>query len=187
MDLDYLKATQEDSSLVQFSKFVLALKTIPRKGWQKKLKMKNPESVADHAYSVAALAMILSDQRRLDTTKILKMAILHDLAESVTGDITPDEMTRAKKEKLENTAMKKVLGTLEPKIRKQYLAIWSEYEKNFTKEAKLLHQIDKLEMVLQANAYNENGIPKKNLKPFFDSAKKQTSDSELARIIESIE
>ena len=187
MGLDYLKAIQENSSLVQFSEFVLALKDIPRKGWQKKLGMKKPESVADHAYSVATLAMILSDARGLDSAKIIKMALLHDLAESITGDITPDEMPRVKKEKLEHIAMKKILGTLDSKLQKQYQSIWTEYERNDTKEAKLLHQIDKLEVILQANAYRKNGITQKKIAPFFNSAKKQITDLELAKILTSLE
>lgn len=185
MDLDYLKATRESSDLIRFSEFVLALKTIPRKGWQKKLGMKNPESVADHAYSVAILSMLLSDMRKLDTGKILKMALLHDLAESVTGDITPEQMSRAKKEKLEHAAMKKILGTLDVKLQKQYLSIWREYEKNLTPEARLLHQIDKLEMALQAKKYRKGGISKKKIEPFFDSARNVIRDTDLLKIIDT--
>jgi len=70
----------------------------------KKLGLKNPESVADHAYCVAAIAMVLSDSKKLDSEKILKMAILHDLAESITGDLTPEDGPKQKKE---DAAMKK--------------------------------------------------------------------------------
>ena len=86
MDQACLKATQENTSTI--FDIILHLKTIPRSGWQKKLGIKRPESVADHAFGVAAIAMILSDSKRLDSAKVLKMAILHDLAESLTGDLT---------------------------------------------------------------------------------------------------
>ena len=184
MDQACLKATQENTSII--FDFILHLKTIPRSGWQKKLGIKRPESVADHAYGVAAIAMVLSDSRGLDSIKVLKMAILHDLAESITGDLTPEDGPKSKKTKLENIAMKKILSTLESKIQKQYQTIWDEYQKNQTPEAKLLHQVDKLEMALQANIYKKLGHSKQKLKPFLNSAKKQITDSEIRKILQKI-
>ena len=110
----YLKATLENSDL--FFEHILNLKTKPRRGWQKKLGIKKPESVADHVYSVAAIAMILADSKNLDSAKILKMALLHDLAESITGDLTPDDGPKKKKE---NLAMKKIMSSLSPSLRKK--------------------------------------------------------------------
>jgi putative hydrolase of HD superfamily len=184
MDQACLKATQENTSTI--FDFILQLKTIRRAGWQKKLGIKRPESVADHAYGVAAMAMILSDSKRLDSAKVLKMAILHDLAESITGDLTPEDGPKSKKTKLENLAMRKILSTLEPKIKNQYHAIWMEYQKNQTPEAKLLHQVDKLEMALQANIYKKFGYSKQKLKPFFDSAKKQITDPKIKKLLQKI-
>ncbi|MBI5859248.1 MAG: HD domain-containing protein, partial [Nitrosarchaeum sp.] len=66
------------------------LKKIPRQGWIDKLSIDNPESVADHTFSMAMMGMIFSDLENYDTEKILKMILLHDLAESITGDITPE-------------------------------------------------------------------------------------------------
>lgn len=184
MDQAYLKATQENTSII--FDIILHLKTIPRSGWQKKLGIKRPESVADHAFGVTAIAMILSDSKGLDSAKVLKMAILHDLAESITGDLTPDDGPKSKKIKLENLAMKKILSSLEPKIQRQYHSVWIEYQKNETSEAKLLHQVDKLEMALQANIYKKSGYSKQKIKPFLDSAKKQITDPEIKKLLRKI-
>ena len=62
-----------------------------------KLAIKNPESVADHTYSMAIIGMILSDSQKYDTQKILKMIFLHDLAESITGDFTPEAKIKRRK------------------------------------------------------------------------------------------
>ncbi|MGQ0606643.1 MAG: HD domain-containing protein [Candidatus Nitrosotenuis sp.] len=181
-----MKATRESSNLKLFE-FIIRLKTIPRTGWQKKLGMVHTESIADHAYSVAAIAMFLSDAKKLDSEKTIKMAILHDLAESITGDLTPDDVTKSKKIKLENIAMKKILSSLDAKTRKQYWSLWIEYQKNISKEAKLLHQVDKLEMALQANAYKKSGYSKQKLWQFFDSAKKQISDYDIKKILTQLD
>jgi putative hydrolase of HD superfamily len=141
--------------------------------------------VADHAYSVAAIAMILSDAKKLNTGKILKMAILHDLAESITGDLTPEDGPKTKKIKLENAAMKKILSTLDKKTRNHYWSIWMQYQKNNTREAKLLHDVDKLEMALQAKIYAKSHKRQK-LEPFFNSAKQSIQDQGLKQILEKI-
>ena len=69
--------------LEDFFKIVIDLKGIQRKGWKNKLALENVESVADHSYSMTLMAMILSDLQGLDTKKIMKMSLLHDLVESV--------------------------------------------------------------------------------------------------------
>ncbi|TBR09699.1 MAG: HD domain-containing protein [Candidatus Nitrosotenuis sp.] len=166
-----------------FLKTALKLKTIPRQGWINKLGIKYPESVADHCYSMAVMAMLFSDLKKLDTEKVIKMTLLHDLAESITGDLTPDDATKSKKEKLETLAMKKILASLPKSLKSEYGKLWAEYQQNSTKEAKLLHQIDKLEMALQAEHYKKKGYTKKQLKPFFDSAKNGITDTSLKKIL----
>lgn len=175
----------KDLNLANYDLFgnILKLKTIPRTGWKKKIGIAHPESVADHAYSVAAIAMMLSDAKNLNTGKILKMALLHDLAESVTGDLTPEDGPKSKKMRLENAVMKKILSDLDTKIQKQYWKLWMDYQKNTSKEANLLHDVDKLEMALQAEIYRKNGHPAKKLEPFFDSAKKQIRNPDLKKLL----
>lgn len=165
-----------------FLKTAIKLKTVPRQGWINKLGLKDPESVADHCYSMAVMAMLFSDLKKLNTEKIIKMTLLHDLAEAITGDLTPDDATKSKKEKMENIAMKKILATLPKSVKTEYGKLWAEYQQGNTKEAKLLHQIDKLEMALQAESYKKRGYTKKQLEQFFDSAKKGIIDPALRRL-----
>ncbi|MBI5146786.1 MAG: HD domain-containing protein [Thaumarchaeota archaeon] len=171
--------------LEDFLKTAIELKAIPRQGWINKLGLKDPESVADHCYSMAVMAMIFSDLKKLDTEKMIKMTLLHDLAEAITGDLTPDDVIKSKKEKMENRAMKKILANLPEPIRIKYEKLWMEYQQNSTREARLLHQIDKLEMALQAKSYKKR-FTKKQLKPFFDSAKKEITDPELKKAFKKI-
>jgi len=89
----------------EFFQKVLELKNVPRQGWKEKLEIINPESVAEHSYSTTVIAMILSDLEGLNTEKIIKMALLHDLAESIIGDIIPDSIAKNEKVRKENIAM----------------------------------------------------------------------------------
>jgi len=167
----------------KFFEKVLELKNVPRQGWKEKLGIDNPESVADHSYSTTVLSMILSDMKGLDSEKIIRMALLHDLAESIIGDITPDHITKNEKITKENHAIKQILKNLPDKIAEPYFEIWNEYQKNSSQESRLLHDIDKLEMAFQAKFYQNKGISKEKLQTFFNTAKKEIKSKNLRDIL----
>ncbi len=97
--------------LFDFFYLVSELKKVPRKGWISKVGIEHPESVADHSYGTAIMAMVLSDSQKLNTEKILKMALLHDLAESITGDFMPDEISKENKKISEEEVMKEIFSS----------------------------------------------------------------------------
>ena len=157
--------------ILNFFKTAANLKNISRQGWIDKLSLDSPESVADHSYSMAIMSMVISDLENYSSEKILKMALLHDLAESKIGDYTPDQISKEKKKELENKAFFEIVRNLPDSVRTQYLKIWQEYQENNSPESKIVHQIDRLEMVLQAKLYQKEGHPEEKLYSFFESAK----------------
>lgn len=172
--------------ILDFLNIAANLKTIARQGWIDKLAIKNPESVADHTYSMAIIGMVLSDSQKYDTQKILKMILLHDLAESIIGDFTPEQKSKDEKIILENKTMSDIMSHLPENLQKQYLDIWDEYQKNNSKDANFVHQIDKLEMALQAKIYSEKKYPVQELSLFFDSAKNEITDSNILNIFNQL-
>ena len=131
------------------------LKELKRTGWVESC-VPDPESVADHSYRVALLAMAISDHEGLDSLKTVRMALLHDLAESTVGDLTPRQK-QGNHGELESEAMRGILSTLPEKISKLYLESWEEYQSNETPEARLVHNADKIEMLIQAKEYESKG------------------------------
>ena len=99
--------------ILDFFKNALNLKTISRQGWIDKLSIEHPESVADHSYSMAIMGMVISDLDNYDSEKMLKMILLHDLAESKIGDYTPNQISKDNKIKIENNAYEKIIFTLD--------------------------------------------------------------------------
>ena len=162
------------------------LKKIPRQGWIDKLSIDNPESVADHTFSMAMMGMIFSDLENYNTEKILKIILLHDLAESVTGDMTPEQISKEEKTVLENNVIKKILNDLPPALQTQYRILWEEYQSNDSKEAKIVHQLDRLEMALQAKIYSNEGHSKEKLNSFFNSARNEIRDPKLLELFRKI-
>jgi putative hydrolases of HD superfamily len=173
--------------LFDFFYIVSELKKVPRKGWKEKVGIKHPESVADHSYATAIMAMIFSDKAgNLDTEKIVKMALLHDLAESVTGDFIPGEVQKENKKIVENQAMEEILSKLPSSLLDKYHTLWKEYIDCTSKESILLHEIDRLEMAIQAAKYFGEGFSKENLKEFMESARREIKSKELLEILDEI-
>ncbi len=172
--------------ILDFLKDSANLKSISRQGWIDKLSIKNPESVADHSYSMAIMAMIISDLENYDSEKILKMTLLHDLAESKIGDITPEQMTPENKMKIENDAFNEIIEQLPETVKSQYLEIWKEYQNNNSKESLFVHQIDELEMAIQAKIYQKDGKTIEDIEPFLESAKRSITDKKLKEIFTKI-
>ncbi|MDE1762731.1 MAG: HD domain-containing protein [Thaumarchaeota archaeon] len=172
--------------LSEFFYIVSELKKIQRKGWKEKAGVLHPESVADHSYGVATMAMIFSDSASMNTEKILKMALLHDLAESITGDFIPGEISKENKKTIENQVMGEILSKLPPSLASKYDSIWKEYAACTSQESVLLHEIDKLEMAIQATRYSSEGFSKENLQEFTDAARKEIRSKELLAVLDTL-
>ncbi len=128
------------------------LKEVVRAGWLR-VGVTPAESVAAHSWGVAFLALLLCPPG-LDRGRVLAMAILHDLAEVETGDITPhDGVDRAEKRRRETRAIDRLLEA-RPDLR----ALWDEAEAHATPEAQFLKQLDILEMGVQARRYMAQGF-----------------------------
>mgnify|MGYP003519284717 FL=1 len=172
--------------ILDFLHACVNLKKISRQGWIEKLSIDKPESVADHTFSMAMIGMVFSDLENYDSEKILKIILLHDLAESVTGDILPEKISRENKKTLEDTVIKNILGNLPSSLQKQYIDLWNDYQSNNSNESKIVHQIDKLEMALQAKIYSDDGYSKEKLSVFFDFVKKEITDPKLLDLFKKI-
>mgnify|MGYP006121651091 CR=1 FL=1 len=172
--------------ILDFFKNALNLKNISRQGWIDKLSIEYPESVADHSYSMAIMAMVVSDLENYDSEKILKMVLLHDLAESHIGDYTPGQISKKNKLKIENDAFSKIIDTLPGTIKSQYEGIWNEYQTHTSPESQIVHQIDRLEMALQAKMYQKSGSSKENISTFLETAKLDITHPKLKEIFTKI-
>jgi putative hydrolase of HD superfamily len=164
---------------------IAGLKKLPRSGWKIKLGLDDSESVAEHSYMMSVMSMVLADMKSLNSEKVIKMSILHDWAESKIGDFMPDEIGYDKKSELENYAMTEILGLLPQKIQSDYQDMWNEFLVRDTPEARLVHELDKLEMALQAKIYETNIDPEK-VKPFIISAVEQIMDPDVKKILMDI-
>jgi putative hydrolase of HD superfamily len=124
------------------------------------------ESVAEHSYGVALVALALADRLRssaeqdpdLDLEKVLIMALLHDLAEVRLTDLPASAarlVPEAVKSEAEASAMAELLAPLATAGR--LAALWQEFEDRTSPEGRLVRDADKLEMMVQCLRYEEAG------------------------------
>jgi len=131
------------------------LKTIPRMGWRVR-GVTDGESVAEHSFAVALISMLLADRLRVevDTGKLLKIALLHDLPEHMLGDIHAPA-SRILGEDVKEAAELRIMERLFDGIEggDEYVALWKEFAERSSVEGRLVRAVDKLEMFTQAYQY----------------------------------
>jgi putative hydrolase of HD superfamily len=180
-------------------------KMIPRSGWiSHGVSLPDVESVADHSFSTALLATLMADiefehGRRVDVERVLRMALLHDLSETLTFDISKEYLTylgnrgKAIKNELDEAATRHVLTAIkEPKISRKYVTFQREFDAERSIESKIVHDADYLDILLQVVEYAKRGYSKRLLAPLWNSTEKELrksklqSSRQLGRIVSSL-
>lgn len=149
----------------------LQLKELPRAGWLRAglaaATEDAAESVAAHSWGVAWLVAALCPDD-IDRGRALEIAVVHDLAEVRTGDITPhDGVAPNTKAAAEDAATRAIVAPLSSADR--LYSAWREYEDGATPEARFVKACDKLDMALQAVRYGSGGAAQTS--EFIDSAR----------------
>jgi putative hydrolase of HD superfamily len=118
------------------------------------------ENDAEHSWSVALTCMLLKPRleeefgTKLDGEKMLKMALIHDLAEIHTGDTkTWDDASRVNKEEKERTAIQSMTEKLPSDLKEEVVALWEECEAMETIEAKAVKSIDRFDPVVHRTTF----------------------------------
>jgi putative hydrolase of HD superfamily len=160
------------------------LKRLFRQGWLKRgIDEAHCESVADHSFGVALLALLLAPKREgVDRERAVLMALVHELGEAYAGDITPvDGVTKDEKRRLEGESLARVLeGSPE---RGFILDLWEEYEANASATARFVKELDRLEMGFEASVHAAEGSQR--MGEFHDSARLAVKSPELSELLEA--
>lgn len=166
-----------DPGIVRFVERALALKDAPRRGWLR-AGIARPESVADHSWGLALLAVALAHERPgLDAARLLELAIVHDVAEAEVGDMVPGEYaSKAAKLATERAGLVRLLEGAPADFAARMLAAFDELAADETPEARAVHALDKLEMAFQARRYEKAGVPAPALEDFRRSAEAALPD-----------
>jgi putative hydrolase of HD superfamily len=176
-----------DRGILPFYFELITLKNLARSGWLlREISREDCESVADHVFATAFLALLLSERypQGLDRLRVLELVLIHELGEIDAGDLTPaDGLSPNAKHERESKGVRRVASLLSSSDR--IIDLWNEYEAGETPEARFVRQIDKLEMAFQAAAYERNSS--RNLEEFKTSAREQIQDPMLLKLLDELE
>lgn len=158
--LPHAPSPEGSSSPIPFFHYVERLKIEKREGW-KRFGISRGESIADHMYRMSILTMLAppSLSSKLDIPKCTKMALVHDLAEGLVGDLTPmDGVPKSEKNRREATTFDWISSSLLGNVYGgraglDLKAAWQEYEDSVTLESLFVHDVDKVELLLQMVEY----------------------------------
>lgn len=152
---------------LKFIELIQKLKHLPRRGWVLR-NVNNHESIAGHMYSMAMMTFLLDDPN-IDRIKCMQMALVHDLAESIVGDITPeDRIPIEKKHQMEDEAMKEIVTYLGKELGGRVYSLYKEYEAKETVEAKFVKDLDRFDLVACSDFYEKRDEAPGKLQEFFD-------------------
>jgi len=156
------------------------LKRTPRTGWVTR-GVPDAESVADHSFGVAFISLILAEvvEQPLDKAKLLIIALLHDLPESLISDLpTPAaaHFPPGAKRKAETEALNKLLYKLP--YAERWHSWWQEFEDGTSVEGRLVRDADRLDRLIQAHVYEQTTSnrwldefwPRSDVSPFESAA-----------------
>jgi putative hydrolase of HD superfamily len=145
-------------ALAEMCERIAALKLLPRTGWLQR-GVAAAESVADHSFGVALLALLVGDSvAGVDRGRLLAIALLHDLSEVLVGDL-PASARRLIGAEVKREAERAALAELVAAFpaRAEYMALWEEYTSGASREARLVKALDRIEMLAQTLSYERAG------------------------------
>jgi putative hydrolases of HD superfamily len=142
-------------NILELIKLGEKLKSEMRHSW---LSNGRQESVAEHTWRVSLMAMLMESYltEKVDSAKLLKMIIIHDLVEAEAGDIPAfdtmkDSAVKEQKELNERKSIERIRDMLDNPLGKELYELWHEFEEKETYEAKVANALDKLEAQIQHN------------------------------------
>ena len=148
----------KEENVIKYYVLCNQLKNVIRTGWKDwHVKKERLESVAEHIFGVQMLAIAMKSEYQYDVNimKVIFMLAIHELGETIIGDLTQFEISKEEKEKIEHAAVHKILGSLLDGNLIEELFL--EFDSHQTKESLFAYQCDKLECDLQSKLYDEEG------------------------------
>ncbi|XP_026271998.1 5'-deoxynucleotidase HDDC2 [Frankliniella occidentalis] len=181
-----MEGSTSSTKMLDFLFLVGKLKHVKRTGWVLR-HVPDPECVAGHMHRMAIITFLLdSSETSVDKVKCMQLALIHDLAECIVGDITPHcGVDPEEKHRREDEAMKE-LCDLAGVSGVELYSLYKEYEAKMTPEAKFVKELDSLDMILEAFSYEKEENQPGHLQEFFDSTKDKFSHPLVLSLVKEL-
>lgn len=160
------------------------LKELQRTGWIEHRVPGNLETTASHIFGVTLLAWWFSEKEMSKKERIIKMALVHDLLESITGDFTPKSISKSERDKIEERSLEIIVTMLPKELKEEIWSLIHEYRNSETKESRIVKACDRLDTLFQAYFYlKANRISKSAFEDFFSFAEEACKEGLAKEIL----
>lgn len=113
------------------------------------------ENDAEHAWHMTVMAYLLREyaNEKVDIAKVMLMCLIHDIVEIEAGDTYAYDTENLMTQKAREDAAKEKLYSILPEDQKrEFIALFDEFEAYETPEAKFAHTMDNLQPLLLNNS-----------------------------------
>ncbi|MBP3840950.1 MAG: HD domain-containing protein [Bacilli bacterium] len=148
----------KEQNVVNYYVLCNKLKNVIRTGWiDWKVQRERVESIAEHIFGVQMLAIAMKSEYQydIDIMKVIYMLAIHELGETIIGDLTQFQISKEEKEKIEHEAVHTILSSLIDG--EQIEELFLEFDSHKTPESIFAYQCDKLECDIQCKLYDQEG------------------------------
>ncbi|SCU96860.1 LAMI_0F07998g1_1 [Lachancea mirantina] len=171
-DVQDLLKRKPKNYVVAFLNIVQLLKTQRRTGWLDH-GIEPCESISDHMYRMGVAAMLITNPN-VNRDRCVRIALVHDIAESLVGDITPfDPVSKEEKHFRELSTIEYLCNELikpnNAEAAAEIMQDWLAYENVSSLEARYVKDIDKFEMLVQCFEYEKKYNGTKDLTQFWSA------------------
>lgn len=146
----------KEENVIKYYVLCNKLKNVIRTGWTCwNVKRDRLESIAEHVYGTQMLAIAMNSEYNydIDICKVIFMLAIHEIGETVIGDLTQFQISKEEKERIEHEAVHKIFAGLLDGDTLENLFL--EFDNGSSREAKFAYMCDKLECDLQCRLYDE--------------------------------
>jgi putative hydrolase of HD superfamily len=154
----------ELDELEEFFDVINELKHSEREGWKKRDVERPRDTIASHSFGAALIAWVLAEERDLDSEKMIKMLLVHDLIMAYIEDYTPEDEKYSSKKDFERRKKEELLENLPDPIRQEASELVEEIREQETDTAVNAKEADKIDTILQARKYSDKVPVKEFLK-----------------------
>ena len=155
------------NNILNFYEEYIRIEQVIRKGWlMREVPSPRLESVGDHTLQLMMLASIITKELgiEVDVKELMEMLLIHDIGETIIGDVSDVEKDANIKKLKEKEAVKNILSNLNDTNANYYYQLWLEMESKETDLAKFAYSLDKIDAVIKAGIYEKEY----NVKGLFD-------------------
>ena len=124
-----------------------------QRAW-KRFMNQHAQNITEHTFRVVWISLLLAQQeKKVNTEKMMKMALVHDISESRTGDV--DYLSRQYTTRDEVKAVEDIFK--DSSLEKEFIELYEEYEKKDSIESKIVKDADNLDVEIELHELEVQG------------------------------